>query len=140
VLSRFRLAKFNMQLHVAHFIRRLDVALRGHHGAVLNRPRRGAAGLLVAPVRKAFAVEQHSRVAGRRGLRAERAGRDDGRLRTRRVVDMPFAVRLHRRVVKARDAVNDDFGDLRFRLGLRQGHVRGHGHEGENKDSSFHFI
>ena len=52
-------------------------------------------------------------------------GRHDGRLGTRRIMHVPLAVRLHRRVLKTRDAVDDGFLERRFwgraRFGLRFG-------------------
>ncbi len=159
-LRRRWFAEFQMQLDVAKFFFAHDVAFGGNHRAVHDFPRRGIA-LLVGPFGKVFAVKQDDRVARRRGIFAERgAGRHDGRLRARRIVNVPFAVRLHRRVLKTSHAVNRHFdvfglggsgllilGRLRLfdRLRLRRFLLRGTAGErdgqgeGEEKDF-FHFV
>ena len=93
---------FDVQLAVAEFISRPNGAFarRDDHGARCDRPA-GRVALFSLPFGQIRAVEQHDGVRRRRTrrlLRAERAGRDDGRLRPRAIVDVPFAAGQHRRV------------------------------------------
>ena len=55
------------------------------------------------------AVEQHNGIAWWRSFFAEFSGGDARRLRTRRIVHMPFAIRFQRRVLKTSHAINSQF-------------------------------
>ena len=106
-----RFAKLDVELRVAKLLRAHNVAFGRSHGPVFQSPWRRIA-FLVAPLRKVFSVKQHDGIGWRFSrlvLCAEGARSNDDRLRPLRIMDMPFAAWLQRRVLVARYPSDHNF-------------------------------